>query len=273
MNHRKQRDFEKLSFILATARLICCLTSPEFLTCKLEVSSAMKSDSIKNKTAIVTGASRGIGLAIAKALAREGVRLGLLSRSKPGIGGEFVACDLTDLEKIPGAVRQLVERLGTVDFLVNNAGIFLEKPVTEIQLADWERVLRVNVTAPFLITQEILPQMIVRRQGRIINIASTSSSQGYLHQSAYSASKHALLGFARSLAMEVKLHGIHVYNLCPGGVDTEFIKGTYLGERLKGQAMINPEDIAEMAVFLLRQPENIDLAEIIVRRFDSKARS
>ncbi len=225
---------------------------------------------MKNKTAIVTGASRGIGLAIAKALAREGVRLGLLSRSKPGIGGEFVACDLADSEKIPGAVRQLVERLGTVDFLINNAGIFLEKPVPEIQLADWERVLRVNVTAPFLITREVLPQMIARRQGRIINIASSAAMQGYLHQSAYSASKHALLGFARSLAMEVKPHGIHVHNLCPGGVDTDFIKSTYLGERLKGQPMINPEDIGEMAMFLLRQPENIDLPEIVVRRFDPK---
>ena len=139
----------------------------------------MKSASLKNKNAIVTGASRGIGLAIAKSLAREGVRLGFLSRSKPGIGGEFVACDLADSDKIPGAVRQLVERLGSVDFLINNAGIFLEKSVPETQLADWERVLRVNVTAPFLITREILPQMIARKQGRIINIASTSSSQGY----------------------------------------------------------------------------------------------
>jgi 3-oxoacyl-[acyl-carrier protein] reductase len=242
------------------------------LNLKFKTSFAMKSSSLKNKTAIVTGASRGIGLTIAKALARERVRLGLLSRSKPGIGGEFVACDLADLDKIPGAVQRLIERLGTVDFLINNAGIFLEKPVPEIQLADWERVLRVNVTAPFLITREVLPQMITRRQGRIINIASTSSSQGYLHQSAYCASKHALLGFARCLAMEVKPHGIHVYNLCPGGVDTDFIKGTYLGDRLKGQPMINPENIAEMVIFLLRQPENIDVSELTIRRFDPKGK-
>ena len=128
--------------------------------------------SLRGKTAIVTGASRGIGLAIAKALAHEGVRLGLLSRSKPGIGGEFVACDLADLDKIPGAVRQLVDRLGTVDFLINNAGIFLEKPVPEIQLADWERILRVNVTTPFLLTREILPGMIARRQ----DASSTSAA-------------------------------------------------------------------------------------------------
>ncbi len=130
---------------------------------------------LKAKAAIVTGASRGIGLAIARALAREGVRLGLLSRSRPDVNGEFIAADLADLERIPGAVHQLVERLGTVDFLINNAGTFLEKPVPEIQLADWERVLQVNLTAPFLLTREVLPHMIARQQGRIVNIASTAS--------------------------------------------------------------------------------------------------
>jgi 3-oxoacyl-[acyl-carrier protein] reductase len=223
---------------------------------------------LSGKCAIVTGASRGIGLAIARALAREGVRLGLLSRSQPDVGGEFVSCDLADLEQVPGAVRALVERLGTVDYLINNAGAFLEKAVPETQLADWERVLHVNLTAPFLLTREVLPQMVARRQGRIVNIASTSSTQGYLHQSAYCASKHGLLGFGRSLAMEAKPYNVHVHTLCPGGVDTDLIKGTYLGERLKGQPMINPEDIAEMVLFLLRQPDNIDLAEVVVRRFD-----
>jgi NAD(P)-dependent dehydrogenase (short-subunit alcohol dehydrogenase family) len=155
-----------------------------------------------------------------------------------------------------------------VDFLINNAGTFLEKAVAEIQLADWERVLHVNLTAPFLLTREVLPHMIASRQGRIVNIASTASTQGYLHQSAYCASKHGLLGFGRSLAIEAKPHNVHVHTLCPGGVDTDLIKGTYLGERLKGQPMINPEDVAEMVLFLLRQPDNIDLAEVVVRRFD-----
>ena len=166
---------------------------------------------LRAKTAIVTGASRGIGLAIARALAREDVRLGLLSRTQPDVGGEFVTCDLADLERIPGAVRTLVERLGTVDFLINNAGTFLEKAVPETQLADWERVLHVNLTAPFLLTREVLPHMIARRQGRIVNIASTSSTQGYLHQSAYCASKHGLLGFGRSLAMEAKPNACRVF--------------------------------------------------------------
>ncbi len=91
--------------------------------------------------------------------------------------------------------------------------------------------------------------------------------QGYLHQSAYVASKHALLGFARSLALECKPHGIHVHSICPGGVDTDLIKGTYLGARLAGQPMIAPADIAATVVFLLKQPPNVDLPEIVMRRF------
>jgi len=229
---------------------------------------------LAGKTAIVTGASRGIGLAIAKALAREGVILALLSRTKPlrAAAGKFIQCDLGDIEQIPAAVSEAFKHLRKVDILINNAGIFLEKPVPEIPLAEWERVMRVNLTAPFALCREVLPRMIARKRGRIVNIASTASTQGYLHQSAYTASKHGLLGFARSLAIEARPHNIHVYNICPGGVDTDFIKGTYLGERLKGQAMIKPEDIAEMVIFLLRQPENIDLPEMIVRRFDPKTK-
>ena len=228
--------------------------------------------SLRGKTAIVTGASRGIGHAIAQGLAREGVRLALLSRTEPParLRGKFIECDLADLDRIPAAVAAALRHLGTLDFLINNAGVFLETPVTKMSLSRWERVMRVNLTAPFLICREVLPHMIARKQGRIINIVSTSGVQGYLHQSAYCASKHGLFGFARGLAIEAKPHGIHVYNLCPGGVDTDFIKGTYLGNRLKGQPMIRPADVAEMVVFLLKQPDNIDISEMIVRRFDPK---
>lgn len=219
------------------------------------------------KTAIVTGASRGIGLTIAKALAREGIKTALLSRTKPSAPGKFIRCDLDDSASIPAAVGEALRYLGGCDILVNNAGIFLEKPVAEMALADWERIQRVNATGAFLVTREVLPLMIKRRQGRIINIASTASTQGYLHQAAYVASKHAMLGFARALAMEAKPHNIHVHNLCPGGVDTDLIKGTYLGKRMEGQPMIAPADIAAMVVFLIKQPGNIDLPELIVRRF------
>jgi 3-oxoacyl-[acyl-carrier protein] reductase len=225
--------------------------------------------SLAGKTALVTGASRGIGLAIAKALAREGAKLALLSRTEPPatVRGKFIACDLAESEKIPPAISGALKHLGRLDFLVNNAGIFLERPVREISLADWESTLRVNLTAPFLICRETLAHLAARK-GRIVNIISSAATQGYLHQSAYVASKHGLLGFARALAMEAKPLGVHVHNLCPGGVDTDLIKGTELGARLKGQTMIQPADIAEMVIFLLRQPANIDLPEMIVRRFD-----
>jgi NAD(P)-dependent dehydrogenase (short-subunit alcohol dehydrogenase family) len=227
--------------------------------------------SLRGKTAIVTGASRGIGLAIAKALTREGVKLALISRSKPPatVKGKFIECDFADSEKIPTAISAALKHLGKLDFVVNNAGIFLEKPSAEISLANWERVMRVNLTAPFLICRETFSYL-TKSKGRIVNIISSSATQGYLHQAAYSASKHGFLGFARSLALEAKPLGVHIYNLCPGGVETDLIKGTRLGERLKGQPMIQSADIAEMVVFLLRQPENIDVPEIVVRRFSSE---
>jgi 3-oxoacyl-[acyl-carrier protein] reductase len=227
--------------------------------------------SLKGKTAIVTGASRGIGLAIAKALAREGVKLALISRSEPPstVKGKFIECDFADSEKIPAAISAALKHLDKLDFVINNAGIFLEKPSAEISLADWERVMRVNLTAPFLICRETFSHL-AKNKGRIVNIISNSAMQGYFQQAAYSASKHGFLGFARSLALEARPLGVHIYNLCPGGVETDLIKGTQLGARLKGQAMIKPEDVSEMVIFILKQNENIDLPEIVVRRFSSK---
>lgn len=226
---------------------------------------------LQGKTAILTGASRGIGLAIAESLAREGVKLALLSRNAPPASlGKFISCDLADLDSIPSLVTQALGHLGTCDFLINNAGLFHEKPLAETELADWERIQRVNVTAPFLICRQVLPVMTARKSGRIVNIASSASVQAYLHQSAYVTSKHALLGFSRALAIEAKPHNVHVYTVCPGGVDTDLIKGTYLGSRMANEPKIAPADIAEMVVFLLKQPENIDVPELIVRRFVPK---
>lgn len=238
----------------------------------------MKND-LNGMTAIVTGASRGIGRATALALAAEGARLGLLARSGEAlesladelraIGGaaNVEAFDLADIAGIPDLAGRLADSLGgRVDCLVNNAGTFHESPFATMEIADLEQTLRVNLTAPFALTRELLP-LIKSVQGRVVNIVSTSAMQGYEQQSAYCASKHGLLGLMRALALELKPDGVRVHNLCPGGVDTDFIKGTRLGERLAGQTMIAPEDIAQMVVFLLKQPANIDLPEITIRRF------
>lgn len=234
--------------------------------------------SIRGLTAVVTGASRGIGRATALSLAEQGARLGLIARSGEALdllageicanGGEAhpLTVDLGNIAGIPAAVATMIGALGKIDVLVNNAGTFHESAFADMKVEDLERTLRVNLTAPFVLTRELLPKIKAVR-GRVVNIVSSSGMQGYEHQSAYCASKHGLLGLMRALALEVKRDGVHVHNLCPGGVDTDFIKGTKLGERLAGQTMIAPEDIAEMVVFLLKQPPHIDLPEMVLRRF------
>jgi len=148
--------------------------------------------------------------------------------------------------------------------------MFHESALIDQELDSWEEMLRVNLTAPMLICRQVLPLMMAAGGGCIINIASTSAIQGYHYQSAYCASKHGLLGLARCLALEVKQHDIHIHTLCPGGVDTELITGTQLGRRLAGQPLIAPQDIAAAVSFLISQPNNIDISELVIRRFIAK---
>lgn len=234
---------------------------------------------MQERTAIVTGASRGIGRAIALALGGCGMRLGLLARSQErleevadeveALGGRALVaeCDLGDLSALEVTARRLVERLGSVDLLVNNAGVFHESAVVEQGLDDWERVLRINLTAPMLLCRLILPLMIAAGGGRIVNIASSSAVQGYAGQAAYSASKHGLLGLARCLALEARPHNIHVHTLCPGGVDTDLIRGTEVGRRFEGQPLMVPQDIADLVLFCISQAGDVDMPEVVLRRF------
>ena len=163
-------------------------------------------------------------------------------------------------------VAGLIESLGQVDALVNNAGTFLERDLADMTDEELRHVLEVNLVSPFAMTRELLPALRAT-SGRIINIASTSALQGYAQQSGYCASKAALLGLMRALAIEEKPHGIRIHNLCPGGVDTAFINDTNLGARLAGEVMISPDDIGEMVAFLLKQPNNVDISELVIRRF------
>lgn len=234
---------------------------------------------LQDQAVIVTGASRGIGRAIAHRLAGLGMRLGLLARDAGRLEstaaeievatGAVVfteACDLADLDALPGGLRSLAGRLGRVDVLVNNAGVFLESEVAQTTTAAWQSVLDVNLTAAFVCCRELVPRLIAST-GRIVNIASTAGSQGYLRQAAYCASKHGMIGFSKALALELKPHGIHVACLSPGGVETDFIRGTELGARLEGQAKIRPGDVADFVAHLLQAPDNVEIPEIVLRRF------
>ena len=238
------------------------------------------STEFRGRTAIVTGASRGIGEAVSKALGAVGVRVAMLARSGDALarvaeeisvaGGEAIpsVCDLSRPRQLEGALDGLIARLdGRVDILVNNAAVFLEAAVPDTRLEQWEALVRLNLTAPYLLCRRVLPIMVQQRGGRIVNIASTSGLQGYLHQSAYCATKHGLVGFSRSLAVEAKPHGVRVHVLCPGGVNTTFIAGSLVAKRIEGQAVLEPENIADLVLFLLRQPANVDYPEVVVKRF------
>jgi 3-oxoacyl-[acyl-carrier protein] reductase len=234
---------------------------------------------LRGKTAIVTGASRGIGKAIALALGREKMRLALLARSTHqlrevvdeihAVGGEAIAvpCDLMNSDAVETSLKKVFAHFDTLDVLISNAGIFLEKPITEIEIEEWDRVLRTNLTATFLICQGVFRKMKEQKGGRIIAIASSASAQGFIHQAAYCASKHGLLGFTRCLSIEAKPHNVHVHTICPGGVRTDLLKDTYMGERVSQSAIIEPDNIADLVLFLIRQPGNIDIPEINLKRF------
>jgi 3-oxoacyl-[acyl-carrier protein] reductase len=243
-----------------------------------KATNSMADKTADRQVALVTGASRGIGRATALALAREGLVVLALGRSR-GMLGDVVeeinshggeahpyVCDLRDREGTTRALDGLLAEAGRIDLVVNNAGTFLECAAEKISLEDWEAVIRTNLTAPVLVCKGVLPLMYRQGRGRIVNIASVAGLSGYYHQSAYCAAKHGLLGYGRALAIEARPFGVHVNTICPGGVRTEFFGGTMLAERLAGQVMLEPKDIADAVLYLYRQPDNVDIPELVIRR-------
>ncbi len=207
---------------------------------------------LKEQRAVVTGGGRGIGAAVARALAAEGASVVVAARSRDQIdavaaelaeaGAEAfaVACDVTDPADVEALRHRAEEQMGGVDVLVNNAGIAASAPLKSIQLEEWNRIFAVNVTGTFLCTQAFVPQMVERGWGRVVNVASVAGKVGAPYIAAYAASKHAVVGFTRSVAAEVAPRGVTVNAVCPGYVETDMSVETV--ERIVRKTGLSAED-------------------------------
>ena len=232
------------------------------------------------RVALVTGGGRGIGRAIALRLAKDGLAVAVVARSLDqleataaavravGVPALALALDVTDEAAIVAAVAETSRALGAIDVVVNNAGIAESAPVARTERELWERHLRVNATGPFLVTRATLPAMVERRWGRIINVASLAGLYGAPYVTAYTASKHALVGFTRALASEIAGKGVTANALCPGFVATDLLwdsarnivakTGTSFEEAVAalarmnpGRRLIEPHEVAEAAARLV----------------------
>lgn len=221
--------------------------------------------------ALISGGASGIGLAIAEALASQGVelilvsrRLGLLEQEAARLQGRYgvrvlpLALDLCDSDQVRACHAEARERLGPIDLLVNNSGVGSDYLVQDLPESEWDRVMDTCAKGTFLLTQACLPDMLAHRHGTIINIASQAARHGYARASVYCAAKFAVLGFAKALREEVQHQGIRVHTLCPGLVQVP--PPACPGDRKPGWLQV--EDLAEAVLYTLRQGAHVQLDEI-----------
>ena len=235
--------------------------------------------------AVVTGGGRGIGQAVARTLAEAGARVVLAARTVTeiqavarelgGAGCDVGAerCDVTDPEAVEGLRRRALERLGAVDILVNNAGVATSAPLKSQTLEEWRRLFAVNVEGAFLVTRAFLPGMIERGRGRVVNVASVAGRTGAPYLAAYTASKHALVGFTRALAAEVAARGVTVNAVCPGYVDTPLTERSI--ENIVARTRMNAQEARRRLVATNPQGRMIEpdeVAFLVAALCDDRAR-
>ncbi len=242
----------------------------------------MTAGPLAGRGAVVTGGGRGIGAAIARALAEAGARVVVAARSpgeieqisrglrERGARSWAVACDAADEASVERLGEEARAHLGRVDILVNSAGTSSSAPLRKITLAEWNRVLAVNATGTFLCTREFLPAMVERGWGRLVNVASIAGLEGARYVAHYSAGKHAVIGFTRSVALEVAGTGVTANAVCPGYVDSPMTDATIANVQARtgssreealaavlattGQArLVTPAEVADAALALCRE--------------------
>jgi 3-oxoacyl-[acyl-carrier protein] reductase len=222
---------------------------------------------LDGKVAFVTGASRGIGAAVSRALSERGAEVALASRSGDDLGiGLGVACDVRDAASLDAAVAEAVDRFGRLDICVANAGVGSYHPFLETPLEHVDEMIDVNLTGTIYAVRACLPHLLARGEGDVVAIASEAGRRGLPGEAVYCASKFGQVGFIRALDHETRERGVRCTNVCPGGVATDFALAEGYGRPetvLPG--MMTAEDVAEVVLFVLTRPRTHRVLETAFR--------
>jgi len=220
---------------------------------------------LKNKKAIITGGSRGLGKATAIAFAKKGIDVAITGRSEKklaetvaelkslGVNATYEIFDVGNYQEVQIGIRNIVATLGSVDILVNNAGIAAFGSLNDMEMSDWEAIIQTNVMGMYYVTKEVLPYLIEKNEGDIINISSTAGLNGNANTSAYSASKFAVIGMSQSLMKEVRKNNIRVCTLTPSTISTDMALDLGITDG-NVEKVLQPEDFAELIVAGLKLP-------------------
>ncbi|WP_298364890.1 3-ketoacyl-ACP reductase [uncultured Lutibacter sp.] len=226
---------------------------------------------LKNKKAIITGGSRGLGRATALAFAKEGIDVAITGRNEEklketteeikalGVNAVYEVFDVGNYEEVKTGIKNIISNLGGVDILINNAGIAAFGPFGEMEVSVFESMIQVNVLGMYYVTKEVLPYILENNQGDIINVSSTAGLNGNANLTAYSASKFAVIGFSESLMKEVRKNNVRVTTLTPSTIATDMTLDLGITDG-NPEKVLQPEDFAELIVAGLKLPRRAMLA-------------
>lgn len=222
-------------------------------------------ENLKGKKAIITGGSRGLGKATAIAFAKEGIDVAITGRNETtlqktvaelqsfGIYATYSVFDVSNYEEVKTGIKKVIDSLGTVDILVNNAGIAAFGTFNDMEVDDWSKIIQVNLMGMYYVTKEVLPHLIAKNEGDILNVSSTAGLSGNAQTSAYSASKFAVIGMSESLMKEVRKNNIRVCTLTPSTIATDMALDLGITDGNE-EKVLQPEDFAALIVASLKLP-------------------
>ncbi|MUU78158.1 3-ketoacyl-ACP reductase [Winogradskyella endarachnes] len=227
---------------------------------------------LKNRKAIITGGSRGLGKATAIAFAKEGIDVAITGRNEEtlkatveelkalGVNATYAAFDISNYEDVKTNIKSLIDTLGTIDILVNNAGIAAFGSFIDMEVSQWSQIIQTNLMGMYYVTKEVLPHLIDKNEGDIINVSSTAGLNGNATVSAYSASKFAVIGMSQSLMKEVRKNNIRVCTLTPSTIASDMSIGLGIADSNSEDSVLQPEDFAELIVSGLKLPRRAMMA-------------